>query len=476
LGIAVDADGDVYVAGLTTIPNGASGILLKYDTGGNLLWQAIYDGGNGGDYFSPVAVDADGNIVVAGATLTSDHGVDYLLAKYDPAGALIWARSANGPGDGDDYSTGMAVDSAGNIYVVGQQTAASGTDVALVKYNSSGDLQWTRTENGSQAGSADFGGGVAVAAAGNVFFTANLANADTGMDLATTAVDASNSPLWQQIFNGAGGNGSDLTPEASWAMANNPAPHIRSVAVGPDDSVYVIGQTQNTTADPFNGVTFKYDATGTRLWTVVFGGEGQASGLNGIVVDTTGTAFVTGGLANVASHAEYLTTMISADGEVLDQQSFTSSADADAGAAAIALDPDGDPVVTGNSADNIYTVKYCLGCVIDNVCYPDGTIPEGEPCLICKVSVSQTAWSNNDGAACDDGLFCNGADTCGGGACSQHAGDPCNADQTCDETNDACAASGDDDATDDDATDDDATDDDAAGDDSGGGDNGGCGC
>src|SRR5262249_12615751 len=32
---------------------------------------------------------------------------------------------------------------------------------------------------------------------------------------------------------------------------------------------------------------------------------------------------------------------------------------------------------------------------------------------------------------CDDGLFCNGADTCSGGTCSIHAGDPCTTGSQC---------------------------------------------
>lgn len=47
-------------------------------------------------------------------------------------------------------------------------------------------------------------------------------------------------------------------------------------------------------------------------------------------------------------------------------------------------------------------------------------------------------------APCDDGLFCNGADTCSGGACAVHAGDPCAAgaecNRTCDEAAGTCAA------------------------------------
>jgi hypothetical protein len=53
----------------------------------------------------------------------------------------------------------------------------------------------------------------------------------------------------------------------------------------------------------------------------------------------------------------------------------------------------------------------------------------------------------NNTAPCTDGVFCNGPDVCGGGACSQHAGDPCpgpngdgNCSESCDETGDTCTA------------------------------------
>src|SRR5262249_37199024 len=53
----------------------------------------------------------------------------------------------------------------------------------------------------------------------------------------------------------------------------------------------------------------------------------------------------------------------------------------------------------------------------------------------------------NDGAPCDDGVFCNGADTCAGGKCSVHAGNPCpgpdgdsNCKESCDERTHSCTA------------------------------------
>src|SRR6185369_9066281 len=47
----------------------------------------------------------------------------------------------------------------------------------------------------------------------------------------------------------------------------------------------------------------------------------------------------------------------------------------------------------------------------------------------------------NNTAPCDDGSFCNGTDTCGGGTCG-HTGDPCTGNPTCsarcDEAADSC--------------------------------------
>jgi hypothetical protein len=46
-----------------------------------------------------------------------------------------------------------------------------------------------------------------------------------------------------------------------------------------------------------------------------------------------------------------------------------------------------------------------------------------------------------DGAACDDGVFCNGSDTCLGAACVVHAGDPCAGGPECADSCDEAAAS-----------------------------------
>jgi len=82
-------------------------------------------------------------------------------------------------------------------------------------------------------------------------------------------------------------------------------------------------------------------------------------------------------------------------------------------------------------------VAASTGCTNDgNVCTDD----------VCSGS-SATCTHPSNTLSCNDGVFCNGADTCGGGACSVHAGNPCsgpdgdgNCAESCDETADACTA------------------------------------
>ena len=89
-------------------------------------------------------------------------------------------------------------------------------------------------------------------------------------------------------------------------------------------------------------------------------------------------------------------------------------------------------------------VVTCTGCVIDGSCFGAGQRNPANQCEVCAPMLDRSAWSANDGASCDDGLFCTTADvcagtTCGGSARSCDDGVACNGSETCDEGADACA-------------------------------------
>ena len=94
----------------------------------------------------------------------------------------------------------------------------------------------------------------------------------------------------------------------------------------------------------------------------------------------------------------------------------------------------GDPCT---SAAEICTEELgcaCPGCVILGACQLDGAANPDNDCQVCDEVANDSAWTDTDGGVCDDGVFCNGTDTCASGACTAHAGDPCSGLETCDES------------------------------------------
>lgn len=66
-----------------------------------------------------------------------------------------------------------------------------------------------------------------------------------------------------------------------------------------------------------------------------------------------------------------------------------------------------------------------------------GGCDDGDPCTDDTCVDGACVHSPNT-APCDDGIFCNGPDSCADGLCATHPGDPCSGSSVCDETTDTC--------------------------------------
>ena len=112
-------------------------ITFKYDANDNRVWGASYNGtGDTDDTATALTVDSSGDIYVAGNSATGYHsGSDYAIVKYDKNGGQVWEYSYNGPFKGEDSATALAVDSSGNIYVIGKsETSVKGNyEFATIK-------------------------------------------------------------------------------------------------------------------------------------------------------------------------------------------------------------------------------------------------------------------------------------------------------------------------------------------------------
>ena len=134
--MALDRDGNVFVTGTATGNGGYSDyVTIKYSSPGPPLWTNYYNGpGNGNDYPCTVAVDGSNNVIVTGFSTNNAGGNDYVTIKYSGGGLPLWTNRCNGPGNSIGWSTGLAVDSSGNVIFTGQSIRQGISDFLTIKY------------------------------------------------------------------------------------------------------------------------------------------------------------------------------------------------------------------------------------------------------------------------------------------------------------------------------------------------------
>ena len=165
-GVAVEADNSFVVVGnadRSDIGQGQDWAVVRYDKDGHLLWSRTYNSpANGNDSPFRVAIDRNGNVVVAGSEVRSDvgQGKNWLVRKYDSGGNLLWSRSYNSPANLDDEARGVAVDADGNVIVAGYETRTDlgqGQNWLVRRYDSAGNLLDSITHDGLPSGDAPGG-------------------------------------------------------------------------------------------------------------------------------------------------------------------------------------------------------------------------------------------------------------------------------------------------------------------------------
>lgn len=208
--VKADDNGNVYVTGFTTVSNGAYSaadyLTIKYNAAGVQQWAATHNGpGNLGDAAVGLGLDAAGNIYVTGTDFAGRDPLgegDYFTIKYNPSGVQQWGARFNGAISESDGATGIAVDNAGNSFVTGSSRLGGiNTDFVTVKYNTNGVQQWV-ADYGGEAKQGDIPSAITIDKAGNVYVTGTDQKIPYNYDFRTLKYNSSGELQWSKRYNG----------------------------------------------------------------------------------------------------------------------------------------------------------------------------------------------------------------------------------------------------------------------------------
>jgi hypothetical protein len=302
-GLATDQQGNLFVTAnslrydpQTFAQTASSAIVTKLDANGSIVWQKhlsddTFDanGLGAGNTIDRVSTDAAGNALVIGVSYQNSAGVplpvrtaqDAFLAKYNPAGALLWKTKLTA--STDDAPVDLGTDAQGNVYVVGNACGFGKTfygsvvtgnvmlggvltdcNPFLVKFNSSGAVISTRLDT-TEAGTSV---GIAVAANGSVVTGVRRLKVT---DATTTPVTFTDRSVLSRF---------DTAGTKTWERVVGTDPDfafLEAVTVDEVGNTYAGGvgfpDATRISNNGYSAFIQKYDSSGAVQWTKLFAAD-----------------------------------------------------------------------------------------------------------------------------------------------------------------------------------------------------------
>lgn len=335
--IAVDSIGNTYVTGGTgssdfpttaafqkTLKGAEDVIVTKINPSGTAKIYSTYLGGGGPDEGHGIAVDVQGNAYITGSAGSLDFPLknaiqtkqggsgDAFITKLNATGqALIYSTYLGGLGT--DAGSAIAVDGAGNAYVIGstfstdfptahafQASKGAQEDAFVAKINPGGTALVYSTYLGGNA--VDEGNGIAVDSAGNAYLTGYTASSNFPVQSPLRSSNASSVDAFVTKLNPAG---SALV--YSTYLGGSATDYATAIAIDSTGSAYVTGIVTSDDfplANPIDNklgshavddiFVTKFNPAGSALVYSTYLGGGSADDPYAIAVDKSGNAYITG--------------------------------------------------------------------------------------------------------------------------------------------------------------------------------------
>jgi hypothetical protein len=415
--IALDSARNIYVTGKVPSPtfpttpgtfdtthNGMDDIFLaKLNATGSTLLYSTFIGGSDEDISTGIAIDSSGNAFLTGLTVdgatdfpltagtfdtTPNGGQDIFVTKLNATGSALIFSTLIG-GSGDELANDLAIDSAGNSFLMGGTLSANYPTTAGAfdtTYNGSGDVFAAKLNaDGSSliystfVGGSDFdhGNGIAVDSTGNAYLTGYAFIAQTPYPTTPGALDTTHNGFDDVFVTKLNPAGSALI--YSTFIGGLGSDRGISIAVDLAGNTFLTGHTLDSTTDfPVTAGAFdsthnggedvfatKLNAAGSALiYSTFLGGSGNDQG-HAIVVDPAGNAHLMGftddaatdypttaGAFNPTNNGsiDVFFTKLNSSGSMLTYSSFIGGSGVDRGTG-IVLDSFGNTYLAGLTLD-----------------------------------------------------------------------------------------------------------------------------
>jgi len=231
--------------------------VVKLDATGNLQWTRTI-GGENEDLGHSLIQTSDGGYAIAGHTKSFGAGDwDVYVVKLDSAGNLQWTRTIGG--ENEDLSLSLIQTSDGSYAIAGttKSFGAGEDDVYVVKLDANGNLQWTKTIGGL----ADEVGFSLIQTSDNGYAIAGYTNSfgAGGYDVYVVKLDANGNLQWTKTI---GAKKEDLG---------------LSLIQTSDGGYAIAGKTNSFGAGGLDVYVVKLDANGNLQWTKTIGAKNKYS-------------------------------------------------------------------------------------------------------------------------------------------------------------------------------------------------------
>ncbi|MCP4963800.1 MAG: hypothetical protein GY926_01025, partial [bacterium] len=382
-------DGKILVAGRVTVsglPQIHDFALARYNTDGSLDTAFGGDGivtlaiGPWNDFNYSVAVQSDGNILVAGYSESESEQANFAVVRYTADGSLDTTFDSDGIvttdfATRDDFAYDVTVQSDGKVLVAGFSKDGD-FDFALTRYNVDGSLDTSFDTDGivttDFGSSTDTGYSVTVQSDGKILL-AGRSNSDSDYDFALVRYNADGS--LDTTFDTDGKLTTDFGSGDDWG---------RDVAVQSDGKILVVGEGFNGSNMDIGLVRYNADGSldtsfdSDGIVTTDFGSEDDG---RSVTVQSDGKILVAGYSWN-GSNQEFILIRYNADGSLdptFDTDGIVATVP-ESGSSygySVTVQSDGKILVSGLWAGDAGLVRYnadgSLDTTFDSISTLDGT-------------------------------------------------------------------------------------------------------